>query len=302
MLMADHVNTGMVSVIIPAKNEGRRIARTLTAVLAQDFAGPYEVIVVDNGSTDGTGEEARRFPVTVLEEPRPGRAQARNAGIRSASGEILVFLDADCAPQSSWLRELLIPFSEPDVGCVAGEILPTDIETELHRYLSKIGYFSQKTTLSHPFRPFAQTGNAAYRKSVIDMIGLFDEGLLSGQDADLTWRMLLETDKRLEFAETAIVYHPYPKESRGFFKQRMRHAYGSVALFVKYRSYMPVKGKKETYWEYRALLKRALRTALAMVLNKNRDDVREQWFLVLAELSAKTGRVLGSIERRIWYL
>jgi len=292
----------MVSIIIPAKNESRRIAGTLTAVLGQNFDDTYEIIVVDNGSSDGTAVEARRFPVTVLEELRPGRSHARNAGIRSASGDILVFLDADCSPDKSWLRELLIPFTDPDVGCVAGEILPTDIETELHRYLSRIGYFSQKTTLSHPFRPFAQTGNAAYRKSVIDTIGLFDEGLLSGQDADLTWRMLLETDKKLEFAETAIVYHPYPKESRGFFKQRMRHAYGSVALFVKYRSYMLVKGKKETYWEYRALLKLALRTALAMVLNKNHDDVREQWFMVLAELSAKTGRVMGSIKRRTWYL
>lgn len=298
--------SALVSVIIPAYNEEKRIGSCMDALLKQDFPeASYEIIVVDNNSTDNTCHIVSQLPVNLLVERRKGRSFARNAGIRAASGRILAFLDADCIPAEDWLKELVAGFKDVSIGCVAGEILPYRPSNQLHEHLARIGYFSQSTTLTHPFLPFAQTGNAAYRREVLDAIGVFDEELLSGQDADLSWRMQLETGKKVALAEKAIVYHPYPATYRSFYKQKMRHAFGSVALYTKYRHLIQVKSKKETYWEYRALVRSVWRTVLKSITKgsgQSEQDIREEYFRHFAHIATKTGLILGSIENRIWYL
>jgi glycosyltransferase involved in cell wall biosynthesis len=102
----------LASVIIPARNEAGRITSLVDAVRAQEHAGwDLEIIVVDDGSSDDTGAVARQAGARVLStapgDPGGNPARARNLGARAAQGDTLVFLDADCTPESGWLARLL---------------------------------------------------------------------------------------------------------------------------------------------------------------------------------------------------
>ncbi len=115
-----------ISVVIPTYDASRHLDACLDALAAQDHpARDYEVIVVDNGSTDGSPALARRHPgVTVLEEPTPGVYAARNCGIRRARGEVIAFTDPDCVADRSWIREIARAMSEPGLGVLCGPRAP----------------------------------------------------------------------------------------------------------------------------------------------------------------------------------
>ncbi len=110
-----------ISVVVPAFNEERYLAAALTSLQRQDFGLPYEVIVVDNNSTDGTAAVAATFGVTVLHEPRPGVCAARQRGTAAASGHIVISTDADTVHPVDWLSRIDAAFSRSeDVTLVAG--------------------------------------------------------------------------------------------------------------------------------------------------------------------------------------
>jgi glycosyltransferase involved in cell wall biosynthesis len=92
-----------VSIVIPAHNEEMSLAATIRAAMAQDYPD-FEVIVVNNASTDRTAQVAGQFPVKVVHEPRKGLLWARECGRQNASGEIIANMDADCLPEPDWLR------------------------------------------------------------------------------------------------------------------------------------------------------------------------------------------------------
>ncbi len=109
------------SVVIPAFNEESYLAATLVSLANQDFAGDYEVIVVDNNSTDNTARIAKAHGARVVSEPRPGICQARQTGTENSRGEILVSTDADTTFPKSWLSSIDQTFlSRPSCVAVAG--------------------------------------------------------------------------------------------------------------------------------------------------------------------------------------
>jgi glycosyltransferase involved in cell wall biosynthesis len=109
-----------VSVVIPAHNEEKFIGETLKAVLSQDYPN-FEVIVVNNASTDKTVRVVQKFPqVKLITESRKGLLWAREAGRREATGEIIVNTDADCIPEKNWLTKGVSKFTSPDIVAVTG--------------------------------------------------------------------------------------------------------------------------------------------------------------------------------------
>lgn len=207
-----------ISVVVPIYNGEADVPALSKALLAQTYpADRLEYLLVDNGSQDQT---PNLLKAAIAEASTQGKAAtylsetaiqssyaARNCGIRAAQGEILVFTDADCQPQPTWLEELVVPFADPAVGAVAGEIAALPGNNWLEQHAEQTNTLSQTHTLAHSFCPYGQTANLAVRRSVFEQVGLFRPYLTTGGDADLCWRLQREGGWELRFAEQAIVRH-----------------------------------------------------------------------------------------------
>src|SRR5580704_18117393 len=115
------------SILLLTKNDAPSVASGLDAIYSQQSTDPFEVIAIDSGSTDGTLDVLRRFPLQLRQIPPESfhHARTRNLAAGYANGEILVFLSQDAIPASStWLQALLSNFNDPNVGAVYGRQLP----------------------------------------------------------------------------------------------------------------------------------------------------------------------------------
>lgn len=231
-----------------------------------------------------------------------------NTGVKVSRGDILAIIDADCFAEFAWLKAMVSAFDDPETGCAAGEIKNLYSDTSLGNYLQSKGYLSQRHTLKHPFLPYAEGANQAFRKEVFDKIGLFDENLPLAQDADICWRMQLETDYKIKPVFDAVVLH-YQKVAPGIiFKQRKRHGYSSVLTYKKYKKYRAgeVKTLKETYWEYHSIIRRWLTLLFFKAKRKleriDNDHPPINEHQLLLETAYKLGRIKGSLKHGVWYL
>jgi GT2 family glycosyltransferase len=218
-----------VSVVVPILDAARTLPLCLPA-LASLVPPADEVLLVDNGSTDGSRELVQGFvrdhgwsAAVSLEEPRRGASAARNAGIRAARGEVVAFTDADCAPEPGWLAALIAPFGDPRVGAVAGRVVPA-------APASTVELFSALYTLRSDARParFGRwtpwaggfpTANLAVRRPLLASVGGFDESLaIYGEDHDLCAR-LYGRGAEIAYAPEARVRHHHRATVRGMLRQ-----------------------------------------------------------------------------------
>lgn len=199
---------GLVSVIIPSYNGAHVLRRCLEALSRQEAARPFEVIVVDDGSTDGTRAVCAASPgVRYLWQPNRGPAAARNHGVREARGEMVLFTDADCEPEPDWLAQMLAPFEEAGVVGVKGAYRSR--QRELIARLVQLEYEDKYRRMSR-FRyiDFIDTYAAAYRRDVFLRHGGFDERYrtASVEDQEFSFR-LAGGGHKMVFNPRAIVWH-----------------------------------------------------------------------------------------------
>jgi cellulose synthase/poly-beta-1,6-N-acetylglucosamine synthase-like glycosyltransferase len=294
-----------VSVIAPVYNAERTIGRLLTSLAALDYPNDrYEVLVVDNRSTDRTRQLVTGAGVRLLEERSVQSSYAaRNAGVRASRGELLAFVDADCEFPPEWLARTVPAFREPAIGCVTCEITGPEPRTPLEAYLRQQRVLSPRRTLAHPFLPYAQTACALYRRQVFDRIGWFEPWVSAG-DADFAWRMQRQTAYRIHFEPSVTILHHHRPTAWRYFKQRFKWAYGSVVLYKKYRAEMPYEGRK-SWWEAKQLLLQVLRLPWGW-LHARRDAAalarwQERYFETLTGLANRLGRIYGSLRHAVWY-
>jgi len=211
-----------ISVVIVSWNGERFLEPCLSAVLAQTLED-YEIIVVDNGSTDGSVELVRsRFPgVRLIENKRNlGYAGGANVGFQSATGEVLALLNQDTVPHPDWLAELLAVLDgDKEIGIVGSKILSTDGVTLQHAgaYLpwplvqgihygrgeKDEGQYNELREVDYV------TGAAmAIKRPVLEAVGLFDEGFFPGyfEDVDLCFRAR-QAGYRVVYVPRAVVLH-----------------------------------------------------------------------------------------------
>ena len=196
----------MISVVIPVLDEARRLPRTLDALAGQVGAGEVEVVVVDNGSTDGTPEvaAAHRLGPTVLQELARGPYAARNAGITAARGAVIALTDADCLPDAGWLAGGLRAL-DAGADLVGGAIVQerNDDATVWERY-DRATYLRQDRFVAD--QGFAATANLFVRRAVLDDVGLFRPELVASGDLELCWRAR-DAGYQLAYAADAVVHH-----------------------------------------------------------------------------------------------
>ena len=182
-----------ISIIIPAYNEEKYLEETLKCVLNQDYPD-FEIIVVDNNSTDRTSEIAKSFGVKVFLEKNKGTGWAREKGRLEANGEVLAFLDADCLPNSDWLSRGVKYFEKKDVVALTGPYDYYDSENWyriffllIQKYIySFFNFFLQKLNRG----AVIIFGNCFIRASVLKDLGGIDTSItFYGDDTDIAKRV-----------------------------------------------------------------------------------------------------------------
>lgn len=223
----------VISVVIPAYNAQEKLGACLDALGRQTLPREeYEIIVVDDGSTDGTREIVAEQDVVLLCQRHQGAAAARNAGARRARGEIILFTDADCIPEPNWIRAMTAPFADKDVMGVSGRIctfqkglVPRFIQLEYDNRYENIA--------RHAYIDFISTATGAYRRGVFLQNGGFREDLLGAEDAELSFR-LANAGYKMVFAPQAIVYHPHPESILEYARRKCHYGYWRTVVYQKH--------------------------------------------------------------------
>lgn len=223
----------MISVIVPAKDSAPSIQACLDALLHQSgvqFGADYEVIVVDDGSTDDTAEKASAMGVRVLCQPNAGPASARNLGAQHAAGDLLLFTDADCIPSAGWVAALAGCFRDAQVAAAKG--VYTTQERGLAPRFVQCEYAHKYARMARLERiDFVDTYSAAYRKAVFLQNGGFDLffPVPSVEDQEFSFRLARQGCKMV-FCPAASVQHRHDLTIQEYVERKFGIGYWKTAM------------------------------------------------------------------------
>lgn len=223
------------SVVVPVLDAASDIDRLLDSLEALDYPRDrLEILVVDNGSRDGTVERVARRPAVRLMRETAVRSSyaARNRGSETAAGEWIAFTDADCVAEPGWLRRLLAPGIPDDAGAVAGEVLGLEAGTPVQRLTERYGIMKHDVTMPHKALPGFSTANVAIRRDLLRAIGGFREDVRYFGDMELSWRMQIAAGARILFRPDAVVRHRHRRTWRALWRHGRQHGQG-VAFMRK---------------------------------------------------------------------
>jgi len=212
-----------LAVVIPVWNGEAVLGRCLGALARQTLPpDAYQIIVVDNGSSDATRGVAQSYPgVELLEEPRPGSYVARNRGIECVRAPITAFTDADCEPAPDWLEQILrAAAAHPGFGVLAGKIELFDEiaqEREVFGDYERLFSFPQ----AHAARGNCATANWASETALLKALGGFDAALKSGGDRQMALR-IRDSGHPLIHVPSMVVRHPVRASRAELVRKRQR--------------------------------------------------------------------------------
>lgn len=224
------------SVIVPVFNGARTIGDTLRCLLHQTRQPKQlEIIIVDNGSTDGTAEIVRRFDVTLLAEEKRGPGAARNRGLKAARGEVIVHLDADTLPSRTWLGELVKPFADPEVMVAGGRTLAFVPETPAERYVAASGLYDPENHIRREIFPFVPSLNMAVVRSAALGVGGWSEELHTAEDVDFCYRLLRAfPGRRMVYQPGAVLFHRNRRTDEEMKTQAWTYGEGAAHIYRRY--------------------------------------------------------------------
>ena len=225
----------LYSVIVPAYQAADSLGLCLDALNAQTVARDlYEVIVVDDGSTDGTGEIAQQAGARVITQRNAGPAAARNAGAAAGRGDLLLFTDADCAPVPGWIAALAVPFADERVAGAKGTYLTS--QRALVPRFTQLEYEDRYDRMAGVESiDFVDTYSAAYRRDIFLANAGFDPAFRFDEDQEFSFR-LTEKGYRLVFAPAAQVYHRHNPTLAAYARRKFLMAHWKVPVTRRHPS------------------------------------------------------------------
>lgn len=225
-----------VSFVVPVHNGRRALPRVLDAIESQRDGRPFEIIMVDDGSSDGSGrwltERAEAGRIKVIAGPRRGAAAAVNTGIREARFPIICQLDQDVIPKRGWLQELLAGLDDPEVAAAQGHYIAAAGAGFWARVMARDLEW-RYASMPQPFIDHVCTGNTVYRASALHSVELLDESLGYGYDNDLSYR-LVSAGYRLVFRPNARSVHLWREGIVGYLRQQFGYGYGRLDVVRKH--------------------------------------------------------------------
>jgi GT2 family glycosyltransferase len=222
-----------VSVVVCTYNGSATLRRCLEGLAGLRYPR-YEVIVVDDGSTDGCADIASRFDVRLIRTENRGLSAARNAGLAAARGEIVAYIDDDAWPDPDWLRFLAVTFRSTSHAAAGGPNLPPDDESAVAACVANAPGGPIHVLVSDTEAEHLPGCNMAYRRDALLAIGGFDPQFrAAGDDVDVCWR-LQERGETLGFHPAAIVWHRRRSSIRGFWRQQLGYGKAEALLERKW--------------------------------------------------------------------
>ncbi|MEU6417805.1 bifunctional polysaccharide deacetylase/glycosyltransferase family 2 protein [Streptomyces spiralis] len=237
--------TEPVSVIVPAYNESAGIEAAVRSLLASDH--PVEIIVVDDGSTDGTADlvESLRLPgVRVIRQRNAGKPAALNTGLAAASCDLVVMVDGDTVFESDTVRTIVQPFADPRVGAVSGNAKVVNRGGLLGRwqhieYVVGFNLDRRLFDLAECMPTVPGAVGAFRRRALLELGGVSDVTL--AEDTDLTMA-LCRAGWRVVYEEGAVAWTEAPASLNALWRQRYRWCYGTLQAMWKHRGALVQRG------------------------------------------------------------
>ena len=253
--------------IVPVYNGAAQITRCLDALAVQSDPA-FEIVVVDDGSTDGTRRSVdawtRSHPdirLQVVTQPNAGPAAARNAGAALATADLLLFTDADCVPSPAWVEAFTHAFAgENPPAAAMGSYL--SLQSSPAARFSQLEFEERYALMARrPAIDFVATYSAAYRRAIFLAAGGFDSSFrrANNEDTELAYRLSAQ-GQRMLFVPQARVYHEHDENWRAYMRTKIGRGYWRMAVYRKH----PEKSLKDSYTPQ--LLKLQLPLALLALL------------------------------------
>ncbi len=233
----------MISVVVPAHDAAATVVDCVEALKVQEnISSDYEIILVDDGSTDDTAALARAAGARVIEQDqRRGASAARNVGIQAAQGDIICFTDADCIPFPDWLSRIILPLNNSEIVACKG-VYATSQTAIPARFVQQ--EYEDKYDLLHGQEriDFVDTYSAAFRRSVLIANDGFDERIHFAEDRELAYR-LASRGYQMTFQPAAIVSHQHSDSVSAYFRKKFFIGYYVAQTIRRY----PAQGFKDSH-------------------------------------------------------
>jgi cellulose synthase/poly-beta-1,6-N-acetylglucosamine synthase-like glycosyltransferase len=232
--MGCSIEAKSVSLIIPTFNGAFRIGNCLDALIKQTAGRDVEILVVNDGSTDNTGDVVAHYSgIRLISQANAGPAAARNRGASEARGTLILFTDDDCVPMPDWLDAMIEPFEDPEVVGAKG-VYRTHQKRLIARFV-QIEYEDRYRLMAGlDSIDFIDTYSAAFRRDrFLEMTG-YDTSfpVACAEDAELSYRMSARGWK-MQFAPAAIVYHTHPETLSRYLKRKYKFTYWRMLALRK---------------------------------------------------------------------
>ncbi len=240
-----------VTVVVPTYNREKLLRNLLDSLFRQSYpANKFEIIVVDDGSKDGTREMVETYRkganrnLKYFYQQNKGPAGARNTGIRNSSGSLIIFIDDDCVASGNWLQEMVKGYDNPGIAGVGGLIKAIVTKSIISEYCSYIGVM-EKPIMQGDIVKYLVGANSSFRKEYLDIAGWFNEAIpLGGEDLDISFR-LKQAGYSLKFNPEAVIYHLHKQTLRELLMTFFKYGRGSAIFYLQ-----GAKKKNDIFYMY----------------------------------------------------